>query len=110
MSTSYEFTPGLYRHYKGGLYTAICLVTHHETRKPMVLYVSHTYGGMNVRPLHGYTVRPDGVKDFGWSEDPDGWADEVDISTLDPDLPRHPCVLRFQYIGPLPSDTPVTKR
>lgn len=93
-----QFKPGLYRHYKGGLYTAIALVTHHQTRKPMVLYVSHTYGGMNVRPLHG------------WEGDPDGWVDEVDISTLDPDLPRHPCVLRFTYIGPLPSDTPVTKR
>jgi len=98
MNASHEFRPGLYRHYKGGLYTAIALVTHHETRRPMVLYVSHTCGGMSVRPLHG------------WEVDPDGWADKVDISTLDPDLPRGPGVLRFTYVGPLPSDTPVTDR
>ena len=107
MSDSYEFTPGLYRHYKGGLYTAICLVTHHETRKPMVLYVSHTYGGMNVRPLHGYTERPDGVRDYGWKEDPDGWADLVNVSPVEEE-PHE--VRRFQFIGPLPSDTPVNLR
>ncbi len=94
MAIADEFTTGLYRHYMGGLYTAIALVTHHETRKPMVLYVSHTYGGMNVRPL------------FGWDGDPDGWADRVDVSTTNE--PHE--VLRFQFIGPLPSDTPVTKR
>ncbi len=91
-----EFKPGLYRHYKGGLYTAICLVTHHETRKPMVLYVSHTYGGMNVRPLHG------------WEGDLDGWEDVVDEAADGGTLPR--LVPRFQFVGPLPSDTPVNLR
>jgi len=98
MAIADEFTTGLYRHYKGGLYTAIALVTHHETRKPMVLYVSHTYGGMNVRPL------------YGWRGDPDGWADLIDPSLLDPDQPRGHTMPRFTYVGPLPSDTPVTKR
>jgi len=85
-----NFKPGLYRHYHGGLYTAICLVTHHETRKPMVLYVSHTYGGLNVRPLHG------------WLGDVDGWDDLVKVDD------QH--VRRFQFIGDLPSDIPVVDR
>jgi hypothetical protein len=45
------FRTGVYRHYKGGKYTALALVTHHETRQPMVLYVSHTTGTLTVRPL-----------------------------------------------------------
>ena len=96
MAIADQFSTGLYRHYKGGLYTAIALVTHHETRKPMVLYVSHTYGGMNVRPLHG------------WEGDPDGWADIIEGSPLDPE--RFPGRPRFEYVGPLPSDTPVADR
>lgn len=47
------FLPGIYRHYKGGLYRAIGLVAHHETREPWVLYVSLERGTMNVRPLAG---------------------------------------------------------
>ena len=92
-----NFKPGLYRHYKGGLYTAVAIVTHHETRQPMVLYVSHTYGGLNVRPLRG------------WAADRDGWADLIDPKT------GHTTgeagdVRRFEYIGELPSNTPITER
>jgi hypothetical protein len=76
------FKPGLYRHKKGGLYNALCLVTHHETRLPMVLYVSLAYGSTNVRPL------------VGWHGDPDGWTD-LDPVTGEP---------RFRYLGELPSD------
>ena len=76
------FRPGLYRHYKGGLYTAISLVTHHEGRHPMVLYVSLTYGGLNVRPLYGVTG------------DRDGFLDAIAIGKV-----------RFTYVGELPSDT-----
>lgn len=61
-----EFRPGVYRHYKGGLYTALFLVTHHETREPMVVYVSHEKGHMNCRPLNG------------WSSDSDAWNDAVE--------------------------------
>ena len=99
MKTTREFKPGLYRHHKGGLYTALMLVTHHETREPMVFYVSHTYGGPNVRPLQGWAVAGEG----GRCEDPDGWDDLV-IS----DDGREQ--RRFEYIGPLPSDTPITAR
>ena len=59
----HDFKPGLYKHYRGGFYTALFLVAHHETREPMVIYTSHTYGGVNARPLHG------------WSGDSDGWND-----------------------------------
>jgi hypothetical protein len=74
-----EFKPGIHRHYKGGLYTAICLVTHHETREPMVLYVSHTKGTTNVRPLHG------------WPGDNDGWDDYM------PEHKQH----RFEFVEEL---------
>jgi hypothetical protein len=84
------FKPGLYRHYKGGLYTALQLVAHHETRKPMVLYVSHTYGGVSVRPL------------VGWRGDKDGWSDLVQH--------KGGYTTRFVFVGELPSDAPITER
>lgn len=58
-----QFKIGTYRHYKGDLFTAIGLVTHHETRQPMVLYVSHLKGCVNCRPLHGYAGDADGFCD-----------------------------------------------
>ena len=49
-------TPGLYRHTKSeGLYTVFCLVRHHETGNPMVVYYSHGHGSVSTRPLHGFT-------------------------------------------------------
>jgi hypothetical protein len=100
-----EFRPGLYRHYKGGLYTVICLVTHHETRRPMVLYVSHAYGGTNVRPLVGW--RPN-ESSTGVCVDRDGWLDwvDVDVGGL---LPNRG-VRRFQFVGDLPSDEKIVHR
>ncbi|MET1114122.1 MAG: DUF1653 domain-containing protein [Comamonas sp.] len=43
--------PGLYRHYKGGLYEVIDMVRHSETLEPMTLYRA-LYGarGLWVRP------------------------------------------------------------
>jgi hypothetical protein len=87
---SEDFRPGLYRHYKGGLYTALGLITHHDKRLPMVKYVSHTYGGENVRPLHG------------WPEDPDGWFVPVVVDGKE--------VPRFVFVGDLPSDVKITER
>lgn len=46
-----ETVPGVYEHYKGGLYTVLAIVRHHEHREPMVLYVSHTTGNAQVREL-----------------------------------------------------------
>jgi hypothetical protein len=69
-----SFKFGTYRHYRGDLYTAIGLVTHHETREPMVLYVSHEKGCVNCRPLHGWQYDPPGE-----SQDPDGFCDCVTL-------------------------------
>lgn len=43
--------PGLYRHYKGGMYRVLGLVRHSESLEPMVLYQA-LYGaqGLWVRP------------------------------------------------------------
>lgn len=65
--------PGIYRHYKGGLYTVFGLVTHHETRQRMVLYVSLTTGTFTVRPL------------VGTKQDPDGFNDVFPLERLDPE-------------------------
>lgn len=59
-----DFVFGTYRHWHDGdLFTAIGIVTHHQTRRPMVLYVSHARGRVNCRPLHGYDGDPDGFAD-----------------------------------------------
>jgi len=98
-----EFRPGLYRHYKGGVYHAICLVTHHDTRLPMVLYESYTYGGTNVRPL------------VGWPGDPDGWIDEIETLPAEA-LPNGMTrvfpskIFRFEFVGELPSDEKIADR
>lgn len=80
-----EFKFGIYRHYKGDLYTALAIVFHHETRSPMALYFSHAKGSVNVRPLRG------------WPSDPDGWFDKVTVKQIagSPEIPR------FKYMGPV---------
>lgn len=91
--------PGLYRHQRsGGLYTVIGMATHHEKRLPMVKYVSHTYGGENVRPL------------YGWPGDPDGWLDMVEPDGTLAKAPSETMMLRFKFVGELPSDTKISER
>lgn len=46
-----ETPPGLYRHYKGGLYEVLGTARHSETLEPMTVYRA-LYGG------HGLWVRP----------------------------------------------------
>lgn len=57
--------PGLYRHYKGGLYRVLGTVRHSETLEPMTLYQA-LYGeqGLWVRPATMFTemVLIDGVE------------------------------------------------
>lgn len=86
MSEPLEFTPGLYRHHKGGLYTAIGLVRHHDTGLPMVVYVSHAKGHVSVRPLNG------------WPGDPDGWLDPVADRARDCWVPRFELVSGTQEL------------
>jgi hypothetical protein len=69
---------GVYRHYKGGLYTALGVVFHHESRQPMVIYLSHERGTVSVRSL------------FGHSGDPDGWDDIVSPEAV---------TRRFEFVG-----------
>jgi len=52
--------PGLYRHYRGGLYRVIDTVRHSETLEPMTLYQA-LYGqqGLWVRPAAMFQERVD---------------------------------------------------
>lgn len=57
------FRPGLYRHFKGGLYLATGLVEHSETTQTLVVYRSLEYGKDWLRALA--------------SPDEDSWTDVV---------------------------------
>lgn len=70
--------PGLYRHYKGGMYRALFACRHHETGEAMVVYVSLTHGTVSVRELR--------------SQGKDSWTDEVEHEGSK--------VPRFEYVGP----------
>ena len=56
--------PGLYRHYKGGLYEVVGTARHSETLEPMTVYRA-LYGeqGLWVRPaaMFGETVEINGI-------------------------------------------------
>ena len=56
--------PGLYRHYKGGLYTLISIVRHSETEEPLVSYRSERAGTLWVRPLSMWSETVDGQPRF----------------------------------------------
>lgn len=45
------FRPGVYRHYKGSDYKALCVVRHSETLEELVLYCKLDDSGYWVRPL-----------------------------------------------------------
>lgn len=98
-----NFKFGIYEHYRGGRYTALMIVQHHDTRRPMVVYVSHERGSINCRPLRGWSGTLHAEDDPKRLEDPechdpDGWLDEVDVPNGDgTDAARLP---RFKYIGP----------
>ncbi len=88
------FRPGLYRHYKGGEYSAIGLTRHHDSGRSYVLYSSMLTGSLRIRPL---------VKVFDLSQaeaepDQDCWNDELVVDRLQ----QGPPVRRFRYVAPLP--------
>ena len=66
--------PGLYRHYKGGLYEVIDTARHSETLEPMTVYRA-LYGerGLWVRPaaMFAQTVEIEGVQRprFEWVQE-----------------------------------------
>ena len=55
--------PGLYRHYKGGLYRVLCSVRHTETGETFVVYRAYRGRQTWVRPYEMFneTVRVNGV-------------------------------------------------
>lgn len=65
------------------MYTAIELVTHHQTRLPVVVYSSHKLAKKNVRPLIGWAPKECTyhstalVDEIGEYYDVDGWNDLV---------------------------------
>ena len=77
---------GNYRHYRGGTYAALGIVAHHDSRAPMVLYVSHATGELSVRPLKPVPG------------DPDAWDDWVNHEGKR--------VRRFSYMGEKPIEVP----
>lgn len=52
-----EFPPGLYRHYKGGLYEVICLARHSETEDVLIVYREFLGRQAWVRPASMFTGR-----------------------------------------------------
>ncbi|HEY9035430.1 MAG TPA: DUF1653 domain-containing protein [Pseudomonadales bacterium] len=66
--------PGIYQHYKGGLYQVLEVARHSETLEPLVVYRA-LYGehGLWVRPLPMFfeTVTIDGVTQprFAWQSE-----------------------------------------
>ncbi len=53
MVNSVEIKPGVYRHFKGGMYRLIGVAKHSETLEPMVVYQAlYGEGGLWVRPAH----------------------------------------------------------
>lgn len=80
MTPTIEFKAGKYVHYKGGHYSAIMLVAHHETREPMVVYVSQERGNVQVRELRQPSPRADG----SWPHI-DAWTDVVEWKVPLPD-------------------------
>jgi hypothetical protein len=67
--------PGVYRHYKGGLYTLLAVGKHGGSLAPWVIYVSHEHGGVPcVRPVLSEPpcASPEEARERG-----DGWVDVV---------------------------------
>lgn len=81
-----EFKPGKYKHYKGGEYVALHLVTHHESGQKFVVYVSCTHGSLHLREF-----RTPGA---------DSWTDIIKGLTDSPRGLKADDVPRFQYLGP----------
>lgn len=60
-----DFTPGRYRHFKGGEYYLICTARHSETMEELVVYQAlYGEGGVWVRPaaMWNETVERDGYR------------------------------------------------
>ena len=72
--------PGLYRHFKGGLYEVLDTVIHSETLETYVLYRPQGTGPWWIRPYGMFTelVELDGEWVPRFKALPHGWATERD--------------------------------
>ena len=53
--TTRELTlPGIYRHYKGGLYRLLTVATNEADHEPVVVYMSLQHGSVWVRPVSSW--------------------------------------------------------
>lgn len=57
-----QIVPGLYRHFKGGMYRVLGIVQHSETEELLVMYESLRNGTFWVRPLQMFASPVDRVK------------------------------------------------
>lgn len=57
-------TNGIYRHFKGNLYTVIGIAEHTETREDLVIYRSHKSGEIWARPASMWNDIKDGRRRF----------------------------------------------
>lgn len=87
MDKGESFQSGVYVHYKGGIYTGISILRHHDHREPMVEYVSHTTGNRQVREYR---------QSDHWGHAVDAWTDTVEWP-----LGSGTMVPRFQYVKAL---------
>jgi hypothetical protein len=108
-----DFKPGLYRHYKGGLYLALMLVHHHQTRELMVVYASLQYAQENgmvphsVRPFKSPLPGDDSWTDIVTPEgklivtqhDRERMSTEAFEALVQRVVGAGPWVYRFTYIG-----------
>lgn len=53
--TKPQIKPGLYRHYKGGLYEVLSIATHSESQEALVIYRSLSVGQVWARPCSMFT-------------------------------------------------------
>ena len=76
--------PGLYRHYKGGMYAVLATTRHSESLEPMTLYRA-LYGahGLWVRPaaMFGEMVLWEGVKQSRFTRIGDLPAGALDLAS-----------------------------
>jgi hypothetical protein len=67
--------PGVYRHYKGGLYVVIGTARHHETGREFVVY--HAMEPHGDESVISWNVRPV----TGQYGDEDGWNTQIQLTT-----------------------------
>lgn len=80
------FRPGIYRHYKGGLYRALFLARDHETQWPVVVYVP-------LQVANAFCEFPSPPQIRNLVDGPEAWLSwgRVDVT---------PSVARFEWVSP----------